>query len=127
MSQNDTFDHRLMETLFLLKQVTYFETSTSQLHDNMNFGMSNKFYDTLYTLEIEKLTIFGLMVYELVTVIMKKITKIIIREDLTIKITGWRIIQVSEKNDTYDTRYYKILKYQKDTKLSLNCMYCMSW
>ena len=127
MSQNDTIDHRLMETLFLLKRVTYFETSTSQLHDNMNFGMSNKFYDTLYTLEIEKLTIFGLMVYELVTVIMKKITKIIIREDLTIKITGWGIIQVSKKNDTYDTRYYKILKYQKDTKASLNCMYCMSW
>ena len=77
-----------METLFLLKRVTYFETSTSQLHDNMNFAMSNKFYDTLYTLEIEKLAIFGLMVYVLVTIIMKKITNIIIREDLTIKITG---------------------------------------
>ena len=128
MSQNDTFDHRLMETLFLLKRVTYFETSTSQLHDNMNFGMSNKFYDTLYTLEIEKLTIFGLMAYELVTMIMKKSTNIIIRrEDLTIKITGWGIIQVSKKNDTYDTMYNKRLKYQKDTKASLNCMYCMSW
>ena len=88
ISQNDTFDHRLMETLFLLKWATYIETSTSQLHDNMNFGMSNKFYDTLYTLEIQKLTIFGLMVYVLVTIIMKKITNIIIREYLTITITG---------------------------------------
>ena len=119
MSQNDTFDHRLMETLFLLKRVTYFETSTSQLHDNMNFAMSNKFYDTLYTLEIEKLTIFGLMVYKLVTIIMKKITNIIIREHLTIKITGWGIIHLSKENDTYDKvlqnikipkRYQSIIK-----------------
>ena len=89
--------------------------------------MSNKSYDTLYTLEIQKLTIFGLMVYVLVTIIMKKITNIIIREYLTITITGGEIMQVSKKNDTYDTRYYKVLKYQKDIKASLNCMYCMSW
>ena len=49
--------------------------------------MSNKSYDTLYTLEIQKLIIFGLMVYILLTIKMKKITNIIIREHLTITIT----------------------------------------
>ena len=48
---NDTFDLRSKGMVFREEQLAHMETRAYNLHDDTNFDMSNKFYDTYDTVE----------------------------------------------------------------------------